>query len=50
MERLVERRILDLDDAVGALPDPARDGITMHLTPDQRAQDEHVECALEQIE
>src|SRR5438105_3456716 len=46
----VERCVLDLDDAIGALPDPTRDGVAMHLAPKEGPEDEHVERALEQIE
>src|SRR5581483_6397853 len=50
MERLVERRVLDFDDAVRALANPARHRVAVHLTPHERAQHEHVEGTLQQIE
>src|SRR5689334_24120480 len=35
VERLVQRRILDLDDTVSPLTDPARDGVAVHLAPNE---------------
>src|SRR4029453_10467392 len=48
MEGLIERGILDGEDAVGALAHPSGDGITMRRPGLQGAQDEQVDCPLEQ--
>src|ERR1043165_4835419 len=50
MERLVERRVFDIDHAIGLLANPARHGIAVHRTPGERAQHEHVERALQKVE
>src|SRR6185437_10988963 len=50
VEGLVECRVLDSDHAVGAIVNPSRDGVTVHLAPCQRTQDEHVERSLQQVE
>src|SRR5689334_11629556 len=47
---LVQRRVLDLDDTAGALSNPARDSVAMHLTPLEGAQHEDVERTLEEVE
>ena len=49
VERLVERRVLDLEHAVGALVDRARHGVSVHRAPGERAEHEHVEGALEEV-
>jgi hypothetical protein len=50
VERLVERRIVHDEGAVGALPDPSGDGVAVHRLPGQRLEHQHVERAVEEID
>src|SRR5688500_12996256 len=49
MEALVERGVHDLEHAGGTLANPARDAVAVHRLPAERAQDEQVERAVEQV-
>ena len=50
VERRVQRSFLDLQDVVGDLLEPARNGVAVHGAPAQRLENENVERALEQVD
>jgi len=49
VESLVEGGVFDGQDVVGALTDPAGDGVAMHRFPGQRFEDQDVERSLEEV-
>src|SRR5581483_5755045 len=49
IQRLVERRVDDAEIAAGALVDPLADGEPVHRLPGERAEDEQVERAVEEV-
>ena len=48
MERLIERRVLEGEHAVGALVHPAGNGVAVRWAHLQRSEDEQVDRPLEQ--
>src|SRR5262245_64576769 len=50
MQRGIERAGLDLEQIVGLRADGLADAVAMSRAPLQRAEDEHVERALQQLE
>src|SRR5688500_19224041 len=50
VERRVERPLVDAEQGVGDLADPARDGVAVARPPRKGLQNQHVERALEEIE
>src|SRR5207302_877289 len=49
VERFVQRRVLNLDHAIGAISDRPRHRVAMHRPPREGPQHEDVERALEQV-
>src|SRR5688572_26061092 len=49
MERRIERALLDLEDVVGDLPDPARYAVAVSRSPGQCFQDHQVQRSVHQI-